>query len=121
MAQLHRSPIERRTYKRSDVMLPGLLRLAGEGRRAVLRNISRSGAQVEVEGSVPKGSRIDLNSGALSADGIIVWSDAETAGVKFNQPISDSDLIQQVMRSDALSSRRGASAARKTALKPKRL
>ena len=121
MAQAQRGPVERRTNSRSDITLPGLAQLAGEGHRAVLRNISKTGAMIEIEGAAAKGSCVSLSSGALSAGGTIVWSYADCVGVRFDQPISDSDLLQQIMRSDALTARRGASTALKIAIKAKRI
>jgi len=97
---------ERRTAPRTSVSLPVLINASGSQHAAQLRNISRGGALLEGRIVPDRGTRIVLSCGTIETDAIVVWNDAMAFGLRFNAPVNDTVVDQQVARSEAMASRR---------------
>lgn len=97
---------ERRTAARISVSLPVLINASGAQHAAQLRNISRGGALLEARKVPDLGTPIVLSCGTIEADATVVWNGSSAFGLRFNAPVNDVVVDQQVARSEAMASRR---------------
>lgn len=106
----------RRSNSRLRVRLPARLVTRTETLRVVLRDISLWGASIAVDRELALGLELVVEWGAFDAFGEVVWSDAQSCGIRFIDPISpdtlmatrelddhnrlprDSDLLRQIAR-----------------------
>ena len=78
---------EQRSDRRARLFLAARLR-AGPGVRPVtIRNLSTTGAMIELGEPPPVGVDVQLSRGDLSVEGKIVWSRSGSCGVQFAIPI----------------------------------
>ncbi|MEE4337811.1 PilZ domain-containing protein [Erythrobacter sp.] len=83
----------RRSAARLRVSLPARL-ISIEGERAcVLVNLSRTGAMVAVEGPVRVGENAVLSCAELEAFGEVVRADGGLYAMRFDDPISEAEVI----------------------------
>lgn len=85
-------PCERRRDARIDSSTPAIARIPASPHRVVLIDVSRTGCRIRVDGiAVPVGSTVNLDFGpGRKLVGQVMWSQARTAGVRFDRALSGS-------------------------------
>lgn len=82
----------RRSAKRIGASQPALLITMGDRHRALLFNISRTGAKLRAENSPTEGTELFLQVGDLDVYAKVVWRRGEECGLKFDREIRDWDV-----------------------------
>ncbi len=104
--QLDRQGLEQRSQARSEVALPILIALDWTRYSALLHNLSRNGAMIETTAPLLMHNKIEFHCGSICTSGSVLWQGESTFGIKFSHRISDRQLSEQVLRSEALAGRR---------------
>ena len=78
---------EQRRDNRARLFLAARLRAGRSLHTVKVRNLSITGARLELEYNLPVGSEVELERGSLAASGKIVWARAGMCGVRFDAPI----------------------------------
>ncbi len=90
----------RRGAARARVALPATIETVNGTTRALLRNLSESGAMLEVAQLPTVGAEAVLRCGQLDCFGVIVWARLRWCGVVFDEAITLSDVISIRQASD---------------------
>ena len=90
----------RRIAARARVALPASLDTIGGSVRAILRNISETGAMLEVERLPAVGSDAVLCCGELDCFGTFVWARSRWCGFAFDDPIPQATVLRLRASSD---------------------
>ena len=77
--------IQKRTTKRSRVLLLAGLEAGGQQQEVRIRDVSTAGALVEVASELPAGQTVVLHCGDTSVEGRLSWSDGSWSGIEFTQ------------------------------------
>jgi hypothetical protein len=77
-----------RLEERSNVFLAASLDTGTKSAVVRVRNLSPSGAMLDGPALPPEGTRVRLKRGALSAVGLITWSNAFRAGLRFDSKLN---------------------------------
>lgn len=85
-------PAGRRRAVRERVNLPVSLFSVDQSRVALLADVSQTGCRLCGTGLPDVGRDVLLKAADVELFGSIVWKDNRERGVKFDQPISDTDL-----------------------------
>lgn len=89
----HRPPTGRRAASRLRLSLPGeLVTLNGQG-RAVVENLSSSGARIATRLTLRPGMACVLHCHQVEAFGIVQWVNAGRCGIAFDCPLSAEHLL----------------------------
>jgi hypothetical protein len=89
----HRVPTGRRAAARLRLHLPGeLVTLDGQG-RAVIENLSRTGARIATRLTVRPGTTCVLRWHGCEALGVVRWQYNGHCGLAFDSPLSHDDLM----------------------------
>jgi hypothetical protein len=83
----------RRGAARARVALPATIETVNGTTRALLRNLSESGAMLEVAQLPTLGADAVVRCGQLDCFGVIVWARLRWCGVMFDEAIKISDVI----------------------------
>ncbi len=81
------SGFAQRAEPRSNMFVTATLHLDGRSSPVRVRNMSRTGALVEVDAIPPERSRVRLERGSLSVRGEIVWRGENRAGIRFDAAV----------------------------------
>ena len=92
-------PTGRRRGVRERMNLPVSLYSVDQSRVALLADVSRTGCRLEGMGLPDVGQDVLLKAADVELFGRIVWKDGRERGVKFDEPINDTDLedLRQVL------------------------
>lgn len=90
--------VEKRTPARSRVYLPATIQSSCGCQDALVRDISRLGALLEVSVTPPIGSVVQLTCARTTVEGRIAWVDSTWFGMEFGTPLSNGPLMEQVGR-----------------------
>lgn len=82
----------RRLVKRVSAPLPALLVTMSDRHRAILFNISRTGARLRAENAPPKGTELFLQVSDLAIYAKVVWQTSEECGLLFEREIRGWDV-----------------------------
>jgi hypothetical protein len=82
----------RRISKRVDAPQPALLVALSDRHRALLFNISRTGAMLRAENAPPTGTELFLQVGDLEVFARVVWKRGEECGIAFERDIRDWEI-----------------------------
>ena len=96
----------RRSVHRLSVTVPALIRLGGTSFTARLSNLGRGGAKLDTAAPTLVGAKVTLCCGTVVAEATVVWKKADTIGLNFDVPVSDTLVQEQVSRSAALAERK---------------
>jgi len=94
------SPTGRRIAARARVQLPAVLETLSGTSRATLRNLSCTGALVEVSPLLNVGSDVVLNCGSVEAFGTVVWARMRWCGIAFDEPLNQATVVSLRVDSD---------------------
>lgn len=83
----------RRGAARARVALPATIETVNGTTRALLRNLSESGAMLEVAQLPTLGADAVIRCRQLDCFGVVVWARMRWCGVAFDEPIELSDVI----------------------------
>ncbi len=86
-------PFERRKARRIQVLLPIEVEIEGETRIGQIVELSSTGARVATK-DAKTGVSVVLRRAGVEVCGRVVWANGLVAGVRFPQPIAESDFIQ---------------------------
>ena len=90
MAEHH----HQRSEERKETSIEAVVTLDGAEIACVLRDISRKGAKVEAKRPLVKGAAIALAIGVFgTAEGDVVWTSKNVAGIKFTTDPEEVDTI----------------------------
>ena len=78
---------DRRSDSRSSLYLAASIYRDGAAHPAKIRNISATGALVEVRTAFAPGSLVQLVRGPLSVHGVVLWTETGKLGLKFSRSI----------------------------------
>ena len=79
---------DRRSDSRSSLYLAASIYRDGAAHPVKIRNISATGALIEVRTSFAPGSLVRLVRGPLSVHGLVLWTEAGKLGLKFSESIN---------------------------------
>lgn len=82
----------RRVAKRVPAPQPALLITMSDRHRALLFNISRTGALLRAEKVPAKGTELFLQVGPVDVYARVVWTQDDRCGLKFDEQIRDWDV-----------------------------
>ena len=85
--------IQKRTTKRSRVLLLAGLEAGGQQQEVRVRDVSTAGALVEVASELPAGQTVVLHCGDTSVEGRLSWSDGSWSGIEFTVPLTTGALV----------------------------
>lgn len=88
--------IQKRTTKRSRVLLVAHIETDGRRQEVRIRDISSAGALVESAESPPVGELVQLHCGDTSLEGRIAWIDGTWCGVEFSEPLKSGALVDSI-------------------------
>ena len=97
---------DHRATPRQAIALPILITVSGTRYNALIRNLSNAGAMIATSAPLSAQTKIEFQCGSICAGGAVIWQRQSEFGIRFDQPISERQLSEQVLRSDAASSRR---------------
>ena len=90
------SIIQNRRSRRSNVLLTATLATPEAEVSVKLRNLSSEGALVQGAPLPEKGSNVRFNRNELSVGGRIAWVDGKLAGVAFDRPLAQDQVLRHV-------------------------
>lgn len=99
--------IDRRAEDRFPVALPAAIGLGGQKYGARLMNLAHGGALIETTAPLHLDTTVALHCGTIAARAAVAWTKGNRIGVKFEAPLTDAQVIEQVARTIALDFRRG--------------
>ncbi|MGH7004184.1 MAG: PilZ domain-containing protein [Alphaproteobacteria bacterium] len=83
-------PINRRRSRRCSIMWPATIENGAQTTPCTILDLSDKGARVEVSGTLPPRSRVNLQCERFGdLHGVVIWSRGTTVGVRFNLPAAD--------------------------------
>ena len=82
----------RRSAKRVPAAQPALLITMSDRHRALLYNISRTGAMLCAEKMPSNGTELFLQVGVVDVHARVVWTNGDQCGLRFEQEIRDWDV-----------------------------
>ena len=85
--------IQKRTTKRSRVLLQASLESGGQQQDVRIRDVSTAGALVEMANAVPVGEIVFLHCGDTSVEGRLTWNDGSWSGIEFTGPLTTGALV----------------------------
>lgn len=88
--------IQKRTTKRSRVLLVAHLEVEGQQHEVRIRDLSASGALIESADPPPVGGAVQLHCGDTSLDGRIAWTDGSWCGLEFSEPLKKGALVDSI-------------------------
>jgi len=87
------SPVEPpRRGKRARVLMTGVLTTPAGQKRITIKNISRSGAQVASDETIPGDCDVLFKRGNLFAAGHVAWVAEGEAGIRFYRELSPEEI-----------------------------
>ena len=87
---------QNRRGSRSNVLLAASIEVSGAVIPVKLRNLSSQGALIEGRGLPVEGSEILFRRNDLGIPSRIVWVDGDQAGVGFNSPLQQEDVLRNI-------------------------
>ena len=87
---------ERRSRRRSRVLLSAILETPAGNALVKLRDFSCTGAQVESDTIFPVGSVLVMCRGEARIPGRVVWATATRFGFEFLDPIDEAELLVHI-------------------------
>ena len=90
----------RRVASRARVALPATLETVNGTVRAVIRNISETGAMLEVAALPTVGGCAVVRCGSLDAFGVVAWARSRWCGVAFDEPVGHAEVVRMRAASD---------------------
>jgi hypothetical protein len=100
---------DQRALPREAVSLPVLVEAHGRQYSARLANLSRIGAMIETNDSLPPGTNVKFQCGTIDTRATVIWVATglpARAGLKFVAPVDEADVTYQITRSTAAADRR---------------
>ncbi len=89
----HSNITQNRQSRRSNVLLAATIEVSGTTVPVKLRNLSTEGALIEGSGLPVEGSEVLFRRNELSVNGRVAWVHEKHAGVAFNWPIAQEDVL----------------------------
>lgn len=93
-AELNELPRERRSRKRSTVLLAATLETDQQSLKANLLNLSATGAQLDAAVPPDMHARLTLSRGSLAARGRVICASEQRFGILFDEPIDEAVLAE---------------------------
>ncbi len=81
-----------RSGRRARVLMVGTLMTPTGTKRVTIRDISRSGAQIAIDESIPTECDVIFKRGSVFAAARVAWISAGEAGLKFYRELSPEDI-----------------------------
>lgn len=89
--------LQKRTAKRSRVLLHGTLETADRRHDVRIRDVSTHGALLEAAADAPAvGETVTLRCGDTSAEARVAWIDGSRAGIEFVKPLREGHLADSL-------------------------
>jgi hypothetical protein len=92
----HSNITHNRQSRRSNVLLAATIEVSGTIVPVKLRNLSTEGALIEGSGLPVEGSEVLFRRNELSVNGRVAWVHEKHAGVAFNWPIAQEDVLRNI-------------------------
>ena len=86
-------PVERRNARRIQVQLPIEVEVEGQARIGQIVELSRTGARIAAKDS-KAGASVVIRRAGVEVRGRIVWANGLVAGIRFPEPLAESDFVQ---------------------------
>lgn len=97
---------DRRAAERFPVALPAFIMLEGGTYNVRLTNLAHGGASIETLVPLQLNSTMTLHCGTIIVGAVVAWATDFQIGVKFETPLTDAQVSEQVSRTLAIASRR---------------
>lgn len=120
-ARLSPLELEKRSAVRAIMGLPMLIVFHGKRHGTLLCNLSPEGAKIETSAPLMIKDKVEFLCGSICADGVVLWCRSTTFGIKFARQIDGKQLVEQVLRSEAIARWRKASSATRSVRSPESL
>lgn len=82
----------RRRATRETLLLAAAVDTVGSSSRAILHDLSSTGARLEGRGLPPRGRQLLIRTAGLTIFGDVAWRTEDGCGVKFDEPISEREI-----------------------------
>lgn len=89
-------PVQKRTEKRSRLLLKAIIEVDGEPRSVRVRDLSHTGAQLNCDAPPGVGSVITFKGRSVTAQARIAWVTDHVLGIAFLEALSDRALHDEV-------------------------
>jgi hypothetical protein len=89
-------PVQKRTEKRSRLLLKAIIEVDGEPRAVRVRDLSHTGAQLNCDEPPEVGSMITFKGRTVTAQARIAWVTGHVLGITFLEALSDGALHDEV-------------------------
>ena len=88
----------RRRAPRRRVLLAATLETPAGERAVKLRNLSSTGAMIELDRPPGEGTEVVFRRGGIVARGLVVWAAGSLLGMHFAAPIDEGEVLIQIGR-----------------------
>ncbi len=88
--------LQKRTAKRSRVLLVAHLEAGGESHEVRIRDISAAGALIEAADLPQVDEVVQLHCGESSLEGRAAWVDGSWCGIEFSAPLTSGALVDSI-------------------------
>ena len=96
---------DRRVYARVPVALPAFLQVNGERHAVQILDLSPGGAKLDCPASLPVGTTVILDCGALGRSAVVRWQSAGVMGLCFDSKLDVREASALIQRSEAMAAR----------------
>ncbi len=107
-----RQSFERRAEERMKIALPILISIGWTRYSALVHDLSSEGAMIETTAPLLVDTRIDIHCGSIRTQGVVLWQGGDKYGIKFSGVVTNRQVDEQVVRSDAAARWRKTNAGR---------
>jgi len=95
---------EHRATPRQAITLPILIVVGATRYSALMRNLSNVGAMIVTSAPLAIAMKIEFQCGTIRAGGTVRWQRQNDFGIKFDEPLCERQLNEQMSRSNASAS-----------------
>lgn len=93
---------DRRAFPRIPVAMPAFLQANGERHSIHILDLSAGGAKLKCPASLPTGTAVVLDCGALCRSAVVRWQAGEVLGLRFDSELEAREVTALIARSIAL-------------------
>jgi PilZ domain len=93
---------DRRVHPRVTIALPAFLQANGKRHSVQLLDLSSGGAKLNCPASLPLGTPVELDCGAIGCAGSVRWQNGAMMGLSFDVELEMREVSALIARSSAL-------------------
>lgn len=93
---------DHRTAAREEIVLPVVIGVGTTRHNAVMRNLSAAGAMIMTSAPLDPNMKVELQCGTICTGGTVIWQRESDFGIRFDKPVSERQVDEQMSRSNAV-------------------